>query len=163
MFHASSLLALLVAGAGVWSYVVIGVVVAITVALLLAYGGARVEVTEDDFVAGRARVPLRFLARPEALDVGSTRERIGPSADARAYLLLRPYVARSVVVELTDPRDPTPYWLVSTRHPQRLAATLAEKTARRAPGPDAASESAPGSAAARTTPRSVSSDPHRAD
>ena len=29
-----------------------------------------------------------------------------------------------VRVPLTDPADPTPYWLVSTRHPARLVAAL---------------------------------------
>jgi hypothetical protein len=42
----------------------------------------------------------------------------GRDADARAYLLLRPYLKRAVRVEITDPADPTPYWLVSTRHPK---------------------------------------------
>jgi len=27
-------------------------------------------------------------------------------------------------VEVTDPDDPTPYWLLATRDPQRLAAAL---------------------------------------
>jgi hypothetical protein len=29
-----------------------------------------------------------------------------------------------VRVELTDPEDPTPYWLFSTRRPQRVAELL---------------------------------------
>ena len=45
-------------------------------------------------------------------------------ADARAYLLLRPYLKRAVRVEIADPADPTPYWLVATRHPETLAAAL---------------------------------------
>ena len=32
---------------------------------------------------------------------------------------------------MADPRDPVPYWLVSTRRPRRLAAALGE-----APGPE---------------------------
>ena len=45
----------------------------------------------------------------------------GVDADARAYLLLRPYLKRAVRVEITDPADPAPYWLVSTRHADALA------------------------------------------
>ena len=45
-------------------------------------------------------------------------------ADARAYLLLRPYRKKAVKVSLSDPADPTPYWLVSTRRPDALAAAL---------------------------------------
>lgn len=125
MFHASTLLALLVAGLGPWAVVIGAVVVAITVAVLVSYGSARIVVSGDDLVAGRARIPLRLLAAPRALDAEQTRARTGPLADARAYLFLRPYVAQSVVVEVTDPRDPAPYWLLSTRRPDRLAEALA--------------------------------------
>jgi hypothetical protein len=38
--------------------------------------------------------------------------------------LLRAYLKRSVRVEVTDPADPTPYWLVSSRHPEQLAKAL---------------------------------------
>jgi hypothetical protein len=31
-----------------------------------------------------------------------------------------------VRVELTDPEDPTPYWLVSSRRPDALARALAD-------------------------------------
>jgi hypothetical protein len=48
----------------------------------------------------------------------------GVDADARAYLVLRPYVKRAVRVPLLDPDDPTPYWLVSCRHPDRVLSAL---------------------------------------
>ena len=146
MFHASGLLALLVAGLDVWAFVVMAVLVAITAAVLVSYGGARVEVTDEELVAGRARIPLRFLSEPRALDADGTRARIGPLADARAFLLLRPYVARSVVVDVTDPGDPTPYWLLSTRHPDDLAAALAARLPRASGpvAPEGSSTAAPG-------------------
>ncbi len=49
---------------------------------------------------------------------------MGSEADARAYLLVRPYLKRAVRVTVVDPADPTPYWLVGTRHPEALAAAL---------------------------------------
>jgi hypothetical protein len=155
MFHASSLLALLVAGVGVWSFLIMAAVVGITAALLVSYGGARVEVREAELVAGRARIPLGLLREPRALDAEATRDRVGPLADARAYLLVRPYVASSVIVDVTDPADPAPYWLVSTRHPRALAEALAARVPTttlhdRRPRPRSAS---PG----------VSADPDRAD
>ena len=54
-------------------------------------------------------------------------------ADARAYLLLRPYLKRGVRVDITDPADPAPYWLVSSRRPDALVSALeATRAARRA-------------------------------
>jgi hypothetical protein len=64
------------------------------------------------------------LAAPEALDEDATRRAFGVEADARAFLLLRPYLRRSVRVHVLDPDDPVPYWLVSTRHPDRLTEAL---------------------------------------
>ncbi|WP_278259703.1 DUF3093 family protein [Nocardioides convexus] len=58
------------------------------------------------------------------MDADATRHVSGPGADARAYLLLRPYLKQSVKVEVTDPADPAPYWLVVSRHPQALAGAL---------------------------------------
>ena len=55
----------------------------------------------------------------------------GVDADARAFLLTRPYLKRSVKITVQDPADRTPYWLVSTRHPRELADALR----RRARGP----------------------------
>lgn len=94
--------------------------------LLLDFGRARILVTEGMLHAGRARIETRFLGAAESLDAGGTRAAAGVEADARAFLLLRPYLKRAVRVRVEDPRDPTPYWLLSTRHPERLAAALSE-------------------------------------
>jgi hypothetical protein len=65
-----------------------------------------------------------MLADPTPLDREATRLLAGRDADARAFLLLRPYLKRSVRIEVTDPEDPAPYWLVSTRRPEELAGAL---------------------------------------
>lgn len=51
------------------------------------------------------------------------RER-GPGADGRAWLSLRPWVDPVLKIHLTDPDDPTPYWLISTRRPDELKTAL---------------------------------------
>jgi hypothetical protein len=92
--------------------------------LFLAYGAPRVDVEGGWLRAGRARISGEFLAGAEPLDADATRRVAGPEADARAYLLLRPYLKRAVRVTVRDERDPTPYWLVSTRDPEHLAAAI---------------------------------------
>ena len=93
-------------------------------ALLLAYGSARIEVADGMLRAGRARIELDHLGTVTSLDADAARRLAGVDADARAYLLLRPYLKRAVRVEITDPADPTPYWLLCTRRPDELAAAL---------------------------------------
>lgn len=94
---------------------------------LRSYGAARVATDPDGFSAGRALLPYRYVGHVEPLDVDATRRVLGVDADARAYLLLRAYCRRAVKVAVDDPADPTPYWLVSTRHPGLLAASLSRR------------------------------------
>ena len=101
---------------------------------LLTYGAARVTVEGGFLRAGRARIAGFHLGASSALDAEATRRIAGVEADARAYLLLRPYLKRAVQVEITDPADPAPYWLISTRHPDALVRALAELTESTAAG-----------------------------
>jgi hypothetical protein len=89
-----------------------------------------VGVEDGHFRAGRARVPLQHVGAASALDAEGLRRQAGVDADARAYLLLRPYLKRGVRVDITDPADPTPYWLVSCRRPDRLVSALEASRAR---------------------------------
>jgi hypothetical protein len=90
----------------------------------VTYGSARVEIVDGRFHAGRAQIDRAYVGAAQALDEETTRLTAGRDADARAYLLLRPYLHRAVRVEIADPSDPTPYWLVNTRHPETLASAL---------------------------------------
>lgn len=105
-----------------WVLTAVGLVV--MTALLLVVGSPRVEVVDGTFRAGRAHIGAEHLGEAVALDADQTRRVAGVDADARAYLLLRPYLKRAVKVEITDPADPAPYWLVSTRRPEDLVRAL---------------------------------------
>ena len=41
-----------------------------------------------------------------------------------AFLMLRAWVGPVVRVEITDPDDPTPYWVFSVRNPEALVTAL---------------------------------------
>lgn len=75
-------------------------------------------------VAGRGRLPTSVVGDVTPLDEAQLRRLAGVDADARAFLVLPPFVSTAVRVDLADPEDPTPYWLVATRQPQRLAAAV---------------------------------------
>ena len=83
----------------------------------------RGPVRERGFAPQRVEQEIRpdgtmLLRDPEPLDPRASRRVVGVEADARAFLLIRPYLKESVRVWLDDPEDPTPYWVVSTRQPQ---------------------------------------------
>jgi hypothetical protein len=96
------------------------VVLGVLGALLLAWTPT-VGVDGGDFVAGSARIPVHFLGAPEILDADGMRHARGPGFDTRAFLCLRGWIGPGLRVPVTDPADPAPFWLVSARHPQRVA------------------------------------------
>lgn len=85
---------------------------------------------------GRANIELHYLGEARPLDTEQARTRRGPQADARAFLVLRPYVSTAVEVTVDDVDDPAPYWLISSRRPRTLATALTEATAGRATAAD---------------------------
>jgi hypothetical protein len=124
MLVATFWLAFVVSTPAVVAWPATAVLLLIMVGLFLGYGAPRVEVDGGWLRAGRARIAGEFLGGAEPLDAAETRRVAGPGADARAYLLLRPYLKRAVRVTVRDDRDPTPYWLVSSRDPEHLAAAI---------------------------------------
>lgn len=103
-----------------------------------AAGSVRVGVRAGELVAGRAHVPLSACGAVLPLDEEAARTLRGVGADARAFLLLRPWLPRAIRVDLEDPADPTPYWLVSARDPEAIAD--AARASRYAPGASGAGD-----------------------
>lgn len=124
MFVATIWLALVVAMPAAWAWSVTAAVLALLSLAFVAYGSARVVVGDGWFQSGRARIEATYVGVAVALDAEATQRTAGRDADARAFLVLRPYLKRAVKVEIADPADPTPYWLVSTRHPDGLVSAL---------------------------------------
>lgn len=94
---------------------------------LWRYGSAAVVVDDTGLSAGRAHLPWRHIGRVAALDEVAARRMAGVEADARAFDVLRTYCRGAVKVTVVDDADPTPYWLVSTRHPDDLARHLSQR------------------------------------
>lgn len=111
----------------------LGVTQALTAAGLLALACAvwlsaqsarQVSADDSGLRVGRATLPPWAIGEVEALDAQATARARGPEADPHAYFALAGYVRSSVRVRVDDPGDPVPYWLVSTRRPDALAAAL---------------------------------------
>lgn len=91
-------------------------------ASIFASASVMISVDEHEIRVGRASIEHVYIADCRALDAEQTSRRAGVEADARAHLVLRPYVKTAVEITLNDQDDPIPYWLVSSRRPQQLAA-----------------------------------------
>ena len=103
---------------------VVALVLYAAVLVLLAIGSPTIEVTGDSLVAGRARLPLSFVGAVTSYRAEQATEQRGPKLDARAWLMIRGWVSPVVRVEIDDPEDPTPYWVISTRNPDALVKAI---------------------------------------
>lgn len=112
-------------GVAVWvDILTVALLGTVAVALLLFVGAAHVAVAADTLAAGRARLPLQFAGEVAVLDRAAMRRLLGPGADPAAFTVVRPWVPGGVRVEVVDPADDTPYWLLSSRHPAELARAI---------------------------------------
>jgi len=128
LFALSVFAAVVVAAGSTWALAATAVAL-VGAGALLAAGAVVITVSDTELAVGRARLELAYVAGCVPLEADAASRRAGPEADARAYLVLRPYVTTAVEVTLDDPDDPVPYWLVSTRHPRELAAALEDARA----------------------------------
>lgn len=103
------------------------ILVPLMAAWLLLLGRSKVEITEDELLVGKARLPRRFVGEVDVVDREHKRKALGPELDPAAFVVHRGWVGPIVRVHLTDPEDPTPYWVFSTRKPEAVAELLRKK------------------------------------
>lgn len=109
---------------GVRAWLPFAVLLPLTCAGLWWLGRIAVVVADGELRVDDARLPVQVVADAIALDAEGRREVLGVGADPLAFVVQRPWVGGAVQVVLDDPADPTPYWVVSSRHPVRLAAAV---------------------------------------
>ncbi|HSP51790.1 MAG TPA: DUF3093 domain-containing protein [Cryobacterium sp.] len=83
-----------------------------------------VQVRDGELIAGRASISTELVGEVQPFDGDEAALERGQRLDARAWLLIRGWIRPVVRIPIVDATDPAPYWLVSTRHPQKLAAAI---------------------------------------
>ncbi len=99
-------------------------VLPLTVVLLLFASRHEVVVADGVLAVPGARIGLSQIGGVTPLDRDGTRRLRGPLAQPRAFVAVRSWQSRSVRIQIEDPDDDTPYWLVGTRNPDALVAAL---------------------------------------
>lgn len=103
-----------------------GAAASVVACAAMAYSRAtEIIVTNHMLQVGRARIERRFVGQAQPFtDPQKIREVRGPQLDARAYMNFAASISPICRIDIIDPVDPTPYWLTSTRHPQRLTEAI---------------------------------------
>ena len=100
----------------------------VSIGVLLWLGRTEVQVistgADVELRAGQAHLPLSVVTRSAAVPRSAKSAALGRQLDPAAYVLHRNWVGPMVLVVLDDIEDPTPYWLVSSRHPDRVLSAL---------------------------------------
>lgn len=109
--------------------VVIGVAIYVAMVGLLAiafavWGSAAVRVTDSELSAGPVRLAIDQVSEVSALDAAQTTALRGPNADVAAFMLVRPYLAKSVYVAVAGRPASRPYLLIGTRRPDDLVTAI---------------------------------------
>lgn len=101
---------------------------AVAVGTLLWLGRVEVRIVAGadgvELWAGDAHLPVTVICRSAAIARSAKSAALGRQLDPAAYVVHRAWIGPMVLLVLDDPDDPTPYWLVSCRHPERVLSAL---------------------------------------
>jgi len=84
------------------------------------------EITFDGEVLkiDKANIEVKYLGKVTVLDKSAMRLLRTRDADPAAYLAIKFWEPRGLRIDLSDQRDKTPYWLVTSKRGEEIAALL---------------------------------------
>ncbi|WP_094285828.1 DUF3093 domain-containing protein [Mycobacterium lehmannii] len=113
---------------GILEWLPYAVLLPVAAVVLLWLGRTEVRVVSGpggtELWAGPAHLPANVITRSAKVPRSAKSAALGRQLDPAAYVVHRAWVGPMVLVVLDDPDDPTPYWLVSCRQPERVLAAL---------------------------------------
>ena len=112
------------AALGTLSALFTGLVLTVLLLVIAVKGSFEVVVDKDELQIGQAHINLRFISDVTVLDSTEMKLIRTRNADPAAYLAIKFWVTTGVKITLNDKRDPTPYWLVSSKKADELKRTL---------------------------------------
>ena len=111
---------------GFWWFAITFVLVAAVIVWFLLHLSSTVVKVEKDsdgtrwLVVGDANLPDNVVKRSLAVPKSAKQNALGRQLDPAAYLIHHAWVKELALFVLDDPEDPTPYWLVSSKNPEKL-------------------------------------------
>lgn len=104
--------------------IALGSITLLSVLVLASVLSPLIAVSDNRLLAGKMAIPLNVIASAEVIPKEDLRSELGPKLDARAQLMIRGDLKTAVKIQISDPMDPTPYLVVSTRRPEELVGAL---------------------------------------
>ncbi len=106
------------------------VLLPVAAAVLVGLGRTELSVVDNEgdteLWVGSAHLPVSVVSRTAEVPRSAKSAALGRQLDPAAFVVHRGWVGPMVLLVLDDPDDPTPYWLVSAKHPDKVLAALRE-------------------------------------
>ena len=93
-------------------------------AVIIHYGTSTIIVDEGELRIKRAHIPIKYLGECAIIDKRNFSFARTRGADPAAYFATTFWISQGITVKVNDERDPTPYWLISTRKASELVEAL---------------------------------------
>ena len=106
---------------------IFGIAITIVIAAVMVFGSPKITISMSEIRVGRAHITRKLLGSATMIQKQDQFLAKGPQLDARAYVSLQPSVSGLVRLEIEDSKDPTPYWLFSTRKPELVVKLISAK------------------------------------
>lgn len=107
-----------------WLGILIGVIVLVVLSLIIVLTVPKIVVTKDSVRVGRSNIEREYIGEVTGYRGEEAFKQRGQKLHGLAFMNLRGWLDAVVKMEVTDPRDQTPYWLTSTRRPEELTRAL---------------------------------------
>ena len=84
----------------------------------------RILIDDAELQIDRAHIEREYLGVVQVLDANEMRLLRTRDADPAAFLSIKFWSPKGVKIEVKDPRDKTPYWLITSKRGEEIAALL---------------------------------------
>jgi len=88
---------------------------------------SRILVDQNELRVDKAHIELKYLGKVSVLDSDAMRLMRTRDADPAAFLAIKFWASKGIKIEVIDPRDTTPYWLITSKRGEKLAALLTKQ------------------------------------
>lgn len=83
-----------------------------------------IQVDGEKLHVGRARIEKKYIGEVELLDRAQMQHFMRQGFNPRAFYAVRFWVKTGIKIDINDPRDPTPFWIASSKRAAEIARLL---------------------------------------
>jgi hypothetical protein len=91
---------------------------------LLVLKAPSVRVSNGNLTVNQVSIPVELLGEPEVVTKREIFDERGPNLDSRAHKVFQGTVKTALKIPIMDHEDSTPYWLISSKKPEKFAQAI---------------------------------------